>query len=78
MTMPSVVCLTFHGKDAMVSDITRTAPKTADNCIAVFSVTAIPVLDSLSANSHSAGFDNDVDGRFGLFLNAPKMRPNKF
>ena len=76
--MPSLVCFTSQGNVAMVSDITRTAPKTADNCIAVFSVTAIPVLDSLSANSHSAGFDNDVDGRFGLALNAPTMRPNKF
>ena len=76
--MPSVVCLTLHGNVAIVSEITRTAPKTADNCIAVFSVTAMPVFDSLSLNIHSAGLANDVDGRFGLERNAPKMRPNKF
>jgi hypothetical protein len=62
----------------MVSEITRTAPNTADKRIALFSVIAIPVLDADPSNIQEAGFANDVEGLLGEERNAPKIRPNKF
>jgi hypothetical protein len=62
----------------MVSEITRTAPNTAERRIALSSVTAIPVFEAAPSNIQEAGFANDVDGLLGEARNAPMIRPNKF
>ena len=61
----------------MVSDKTRTAAQTAENCIAEFSLTGTPVFDEPNAsNNHDAGLFNDVEGLFGDALNTARTRSN--
>ena len=71
-------CFTAHGNDAIVSEITRTAPNTAERRIALSSVIAIPVFEAAPSNIQEAGFANDVEGLLGEERNAPMIRPNRF
>ncbi len=74
----SISRFTSQGSEAIVSEITRTAPNTAERRIALSSVIAIPVLDAEPSNIQEAGFANDVEGVLGDARNALKILPNKF
>lgn len=73
-----VLILTSIGKDAIVSDITRTAPKTADRRMLLSSVIAKPVLEAAPSNIQEAGLAKDVEGLLGDERNAPNKRLNRF
>ena len=76
--LPSKSCFTIQGREAIVSEMTRTAPNTADKRIALSSVIAMPVFDAEPSNIQEAGFAKEVDGLFGDERNALNIRPNKF